>query len=264
MGVAALVGSALVAQGPPSGAESARRRPGPGRAGRTAGTGADRWRRVSARHDRVPCRALRQAGGSPAEHRRLPPEVDGRRRPAPGAAREVPGDRHPQPHHGHARQHRAADQGDGQPQHPRAEQPVGRQRRSPEAFDRDHPQQPLRGSLHAVRQRRLGGRRRSGLEGARGRAGRRGREERRHRVEGVQEPRLEHAQGRRLAAQGGRPRSRPGLAGLRPAEHPGAHSRRRSGAVLGAGGLAQRTLARAERVSGPGVSAGSLSEPSSS
>ena len=243
-----------------------RRRPaGTRRAGRAAGTGADQaWRGMSAGDDRIPRRALRQAGGSAAEHRRLPAEVDGRRRPAPGAAREVPGDRHPQPHHGHARQHRAVDQGDGQPEHPRPEQPVGRQRRSAEALGRDHPQQPLRGSVPAVRQRRLGRCGRSGMEGARGRAGRRRRQERRDRPEGVQEPRPERPQGRRLAAEGGRPRSRSGLAGLRAAEHPGADSRRRSGAVLVAGRLPQRALARAERVSRPRISAGPLSEPSSS
>ena len=57
--------------------------------------------------------------------------------------------------HGQRRQRRAVDPRDGQPQHPGAEQPVGRQRRRPEEECRLHPQQPVQGSLPAVRERRL-------------------------------------------------------------------------------------------------------------
>ena len=220
---------------------------GEGRAG-AVGTGADQaGRGMSAGHDGVPGRALRQAGDSPAEHRRLSPEVHGRRRPAPGAAREVPGRRHPQPPGITADNIEQMIKEMDSAEPPRAHQSVGRQRRSAEALDGDDPQQPLRGSLHAVRQRGL--RRAPAVPGWKERAV--------AQVEGVKNGAIgfkvfknlglsaRKADGSRLEVDD--PDLDPIWQALRPAEHSGAHSRRRSGAVLGADRLPQRALARAER-----------------
>ena len=127
-----------------------------------------------------------------------------------------------------------------------------------------HPQQPVQGSLPVFANVQLGRR-------GRRRAGRRrpspqleaGGQERRHRPQDLQEPRPRRPQGRRLAAEGRRSRSRSDLAGVRAPEHPGLHPHGRSAAVLPPLDYAQRALARAGALSAAAqYPAGQLSDAS--
>ncbi|CAA9478390.1 MAG: hypothetical protein AVDCRST_MAG39-11, partial [uncultured Sphingomonadaceae bacterium] len=244
----------------PAGRSRPRRRAASGRRARHVRRAG---RAVSARHHRGAAEPLPGARAAGAEHPRLPPALHAGDDGAPGAARQVSGDRLPRPP-GRDRHARGAGEAGGVDGQPEPRHDGGREQHERRGAQAHHGGDPrLAGGTRArarphrdrLPQRRAG----VGGEGHRAAGGRR-RRGRRGRGRDRQGARALDQEGRRLATEDRRSGARPGVGGVRAAQAPGVHPHRRPAGVLAADRQLERAVARAGAVPRPALPGGAVPE----
>ncbi len=211
------------------------------------GLAAPLSRSADARSDSPASRRRARTRVQAADDPRVQAEVAAGHAAASGAAREIPGHRHPQPSADAdlARRVRPRDERDGGEQPPDPRQPERLVRRPSAPGRRCAQGQQVQGPHGPVRQHQLRrpGRPRLRREG--GQAARRRPQGRGDGAEDLQGPRHVRHEGERRAPAGRRSGAGCGLGDLRAAQRAGADPHRRAAGLLRAARLHQRALARA-------------------